>query len=104
VPLIFNYFVLEFSGKQEGAMEEGRSTATTKMVGSKKKYRSRSTSASSQDSLSSGSYSGKKGGSDRAQNCEKSSCINLHPTLLSPVQRSKLHISAAPIVVRILFF
>ena len=28
------------------------------MVGSKKKYRSRSTSASSQDSLSSGSYSG----------------------------------------------
>lgn len=42
---------------QEGAMEEGRNT-TTKMIGSKKKYRSRSTSASSQDSLSSGSYSG----------------------------------------------
>jgi hypothetical protein len=40
-------------------MEEGRNTATTKMIGSKKKYRSRSTSASSQDSFSSGSYSGK---------------------------------------------
>ncbi len=38
-------------------MEEGRST-TTKVIGSKKKYRSRSTSASSQDSLSSASYSG----------------------------------------------
>merc|ERR1719422_1131595 len=37
--------------------ELGRNDAT-KLVGSKKKYRSRSTSASSQDSLSSGSYSG----------------------------------------------
>ena len=36
----------------------GRNEAAPKMVGSKKKYRSRSTSASSQDSLSSGSYSG----------------------------------------------
>merc|ERR1711884_315935 len=38
--------------------ELGRNEAAPKMVGSKKKYRSRSTSASSQDSLSSGSYSG----------------------------------------------
>jgi len=38
--------------------ELGRNEAAPKMVGSKKKYRSSSTSASSQDSLSSGSYSG----------------------------------------------
>lgn len=38
--------------------ELGRNVEPTKLVGSKKKYRSRSTSASSQDSLSSGSYSG----------------------------------------------
>merc|ERR1711953_353329 len=38
--------------------ELGRNEAAPKMVGSKKKYRSRSTSASSQDSISSGSYSG----------------------------------------------
>jgi len=38
-------------------MEEGRSS-TAKVIGSKKKYRSRSTSGSSQDSLSSRSYSG----------------------------------------------
>ena len=44
---------------QDGANGElGRNEAAPKMVGSKKKYRSRSTSASSQDSLSSGSYSG----------------------------------------------
>ncbi len=51
-------------------MEEGRST-TTKMIGSKKKYRSRSTSASSQDSLSSGSYSGSSNEEDAASPREK---------------------------------
>lgn len=49
---------------KDGANGElGRNDASTrsKVVGSRKKYRSRSTSASSQDSISSGSYSGECG-------------------------------------------
>jgi adenosylhomocysteinase len=41
------------------------------MVGSKKKYRSRSTSASSQDSLSSGSYTGSSSDEDATSPKEK---------------------------------
>ena len=41
------------------------------MVGSKKKYRSRSTSASSQDSLSSGSYSGSSSDEEQGSPREK---------------------------------
>ncbi len=50
--------------------EMGRAD-TTKIVGSKKKYRSRSTSASSQDSLSSGSYSGSSSEEDGVSPREK---------------------------------
>ena len=47
---------------ENGEMGRNESPAPTKtkVVGARKKYRSRSTSASSQDSLSSGSYSGKE--------------------------------------------
>ena len=47
---------VSFYDHQENANGELGRNETTKLVGSKKKYRSRSTSASSQDSLSSGSY------------------------------------------------
>ena len=49
----------------------GRNEAAPKMVGSKKKYRSRSTSASSQDSLSSGSYSGSSSDEEQGSPREK---------------------------------
>ena len=49
-----------FQDAENGEMgrNESPAPAKTKVVGARKKYRSRSTSASSQDSLSSGSYSG----------------------------------------------
>lgn len=50
--------------------ELGRNEAT-KVLGAKKKYRSRSTSASSQDSLSSGSYSGSSSDEDGVSPREK---------------------------------
>merc|ERR1712062_398055 len=50
--------------------EFGR-TEAPKLIGSKKKYRSRSTSASSQDSLSSGSYSGSSSDEDGVSPREK---------------------------------
>ena len=56
---------------QDGANGELGRNETTKLVGSKKKYRSRSTSASSQDSLSSGSYSGSSSDEDGVSPREK---------------------------------
>jgi len=50
--------------------EFGR-TEAPKLIGSKKKYRSRSTSASSQDSLSSGSYTGSSSDEDGVSPREK---------------------------------
>ena len=61
------YFVV-FQDSANG--ELGRNEAT-KVLGAKKKYRSRSTSASSQDSLSSGSYSGSSSDEDGVSPREK---------------------------------
>ena len=64
-----NFFFLPSLFQDQANGELGRNESPgpgkSKLVGGKKskKYRSRSTSASSQDSLSSGSYSGEEGGS-----------------------------------------
>ena len=50
---------LQDQANGELGRNESPGAAGKKVVGSRKKYRSRSTSASSQDSFSSGSYSGK---------------------------------------------
>merc|ERR1711899_470427 len=54
-----------------GANGEFGRTEAPKLIGSKKKYRSRSTSASSQDSLSSGSYTGSSSDEDGVSPREK---------------------------------
>merc|ERR1712062_292569 len=60
-----------YSHRRDAANGEFGRTEAPKLIGSKKKYRSRSTSASSQDSLSSGSYTGSSSDEDGVSPREK---------------------------------